>query len=215
MPSDPEDAMRRRTCLVTLPAFAFLVSAGLEAQQVQRDRACPTSRQVRQAAEAADSYYRGERVWVVVECSDTGQVIVATTSEAEAQGVARVAKTRVWLSSEMQGKAYEVAVLLGFADGYTPGCVHDGTSNWGPRAICGERVIRRADVEAITLQYKLRNGQTIDQKVPLTTDVLFLQYSGIEKFAFPYYERVLGLDAVVDMRNTMVDVRRRALGQRR
>ena len=197
--------MLSRSLITLLAAGASLLLS--ESALAQRATACViSSRLLNRVAAAVDGYNRGERVWVITNCHDTATVIATTTSESEAQ---RLGVTGLILGP--YGARREEAARMAGMDQQTidlviPNYVHcwheEETSIMRP-GHCDEPTLPIADVASILVRFQMRGGQVIERQLPTNADVLFLKYSALEKFAFPYYQRILGLTGVVEMRAAM------------
>ena len=179
----------------------------------QRETACViSSRLLNRVAAAVDGYNNGERVWVITNCSDTATVVATATSESEARRLG----TGVLILGPYGAKREEAARMAGM-DQQTVGhvireylyCWHETeTSIMSPRH-CDDPVMPPlTDVSGILVRFTLRNGTVLERTLPPNADVLFLKYSALEKFAFPYYQRILGLSGVAEMRAAMFRPRR-------
>lgn len=83
------------------------------------------------------------------------------------------------------------------------GCRHDGTrSEWG--GICPQQVLSLASVESMSVVVKLKDGTTRTWDLGRSTDAVFLSQAAIDKFAIPYYVRILGVDAAAGMRRDIL-----------
>ncbi|MGH7711144.1 MAG: hypothetical protein ACREOG_07665 [Gemmatimonadaceae bacterium] len=71
-------------------------------------------------------------------------------------------------------------------------------------AICNGRPIRFSEIAAMSLVLRMQNGSSRTIELPTGTDAIFLSYPAYDKFVFPYYERVIGLEATAAMRERML-----------
>lgn len=212
--------MTSRTTWPVLVAITWAVQS--ESALAQRVQSAPSQRTqqecvissqlLNRVAAAVDGYNRGERVWVITTCSDTATVTSTTTSEVEAN---RSRGTALVLGP-YGAKAEKAAVTLGLDQTTFSVVVQEHTFCWHEQQTsimrpthCNEGAMPRlGDVTGILVQFRLRNGQRLERTLPPGVDALFLSYSGLEKFAFPYYQRILGLSGVAAMRANLFQPRR-------
>jgi hypothetical protein len=105
-------------------------------------------------------------------------------------------------------------------------CPHDGFFSvaWprgvfptaAPRAMCrpdrigpdSSRVappsLPADSIASIQITVIKRGGQRVTYQVPPSTDAIFFRLAALDKFAFPYYAKVLGLDSTAAMRASFV-----------
>jgi hypothetical protein len=84
-------------------------------------------------------------------------------------------------------------------------CVHDAlTSLRAPRAsMCPPSpvAIRTGQIDSLFLTFRLKDGRIQRVVLPPTADAIFLTFPALDKFAFPYYSRIIGLDSAAAMRS--------------
>ena len=180
---------------VALVTIALVFNIPLSAQTAT----VPTSTVLKRIAEAVDSKGNGETVFVVVN-RNSATVAETVTSQPQAEAI----RKRLGAAYDIYGP-YKAKIDLGpLGDRVPDDCVHDGnTSNMlGP--ICDTGLIHRSEISAMSLVLKFRNGTSRTIVLPISTDALFLSYQAYDKFVFPYYERVLGLEATSAMRERML-----------
>ncbi len=86
---------------------------------------------------------------------------------------------------------------------FVGGCVHDGTKS--AYGICPQRTAALPDVRSITLITRLQNGDSISVTYPgPTIDAVFFTLDAMDKFAFPYYTRLVGVEETARMRADLV-----------
>ena len=206
--------MLSRSLIALLATGAsLLLSESALAQRATATACVISSRLLNRIAAAVDGYNRGERVWVVTTCNDTASVIATATSESEARR--RGTATALILGTygaRMEQAARDLGMHLPpylYIDRQLYCWHEEETSVMRPGHCDFERMPLLADVASILVRFQLRNGQTMERPLPTNADVLFLKYSSLEKFAFPYYQRILGLTGVVEMRAEMFGRTRR------
>jgi len=60
------------------------------------------------------------------------------------------------------------------------------------------------DLAEITVSFRMRSGQVHTMILPPDADALFLSSTALDKFAFPYYARVYGVDSAAAMRRSIL-----------
>ena len=88
-----------------------------------------------------------------------------------------------------------------------PDCVHHGLSAWQPRGFCPPEVL--SNLSGISLVLTRRDGTTRTISLPPGTDAVFLSLPAMDKLVFPYYARIIGLEATTAWRTRMVEQMRR------
>jgi hypothetical protein len=73
-----------------------------------------------------------------------------------------------------------------------------------PGKYCPLPVIPRGDIARVTITILKRDGTTVTENLPLTADAVFFSLSAIDKFAMPYYARVLGAEPAAALRREIV-----------
>jgi len=169
---------------------------GVRTAAAQRPCGPPTAVLLKRLGEVVDGYPMGDTLWVVISCETPHRVRGLFANVQEAERAAAIA-----------GPLYaNYGPYLAPRDPFAPhvmfGCKHTGLSMYDQ--MCPDPVFRRADVESVTVTVRLKSGQT--QRFPLTaeTDAIFLTLSAFDKFAVPYYTRILGVDATAAMRQDIV-----------
>ena len=62
----------------------------------------------------------------------------------------------------------------------------------------------RRDLTEVILTYRFRDGSTHPFALPINTDAVFLTLPAMDKFVFPYYSRIIGLDSTSAWRQRIV-----------
>lgn len=78
---------------------------------------------------------------------------------------------------------------------------------WRPSPMCPPeraRVFRNGDIDSLSMTFHLRNGTRVTLPVPRNADALFFTLPAMDKFVFPYYVKVLGVDTVAAMRKDFI-----------
>jgi hypothetical protein len=70
--------------------------------------------------------------------------------------------------------------------------------------ICNGIQIRMSEVQSVSLVFNMRNSSTRTIALPSGSDAIFLSLSAYDKFVFPYYARIIGIDATAAWRQQMI-----------
>lgn len=183
------------------PGCAFAQTA----QQTPPDTV-PSVLLLKRLAEAVDGTRTGAQVWVVGSYAAPHRILGTFETRATAQALADSAGGwfRVfgpYLTQRDPGKF--VAWLSR--------CEHDGRTSvmdslLGRTSICPEiPVFRLDDVDGVTISFRLRGTPDV-QTIPVRpgTDAVFFTLSALDKFVFPYYVRILGVEETSAMRERII-----------
>jgi len=185
---------------------SLVCSAGMTAVAgAQQDATrVPTVTLLKRIAEAVDGRRTGRSVFVVTNV-DSMNVTVVVSTRAEAMGVVR----RLGPRYEIHGP-FRTDVNLGELENIVPSeCVHDAITSAMRVKICNGAVIRLENLESLSLVIRKLDGTVRTVQLPLTTNAIFLNLSAFDKFVFPYYEKIMGLEATAAWRDRLVQELRR------
>ncbi|MFN8582588.1 MAG: hypothetical protein U0163_16640 [Gemmatimonadaceae bacterium] len=153
----------------------------------------PTVIQMKRLVEAADGSRTGAAVWVVLggdpqaEPLGTFPDLKAATEFAQKTGNGARAFGPVQTDLEPPS---------GIA-----ACVHGGATRWyTARCVPPARFTPRSDVATLSLMITRKDGSRDSIPIANDADAVFMSPAAIDKFAVPYYVRVIGLDAVQRLR---------------
>jgi hypothetical protein len=176
--------------------IVVLFNFRLEAQDTTTVLTAPMLKRI---AEAVDSRRNGEVVFIVMN-RDSVTVAGAAPTRIDAERIRKRLGDPYIVLGPYRGK-----IDLGLLADIIPAfCVHDRlTSNMVGR-ICDGGTIRYSLISSMSLTLKMHDGSARTIALPSGTDAIFLSYSAYDKFVFPYYERVIGLEATAAMRQRML-----------
>lgn len=164
----------------------------------------PTVTLLKRIAEAVDSRRTGREVFVVTSV-DSMNVTAVVSSRAEAMAITK----RLGDRYDIHGP-FRTTVNLGPIENIVPAdCVHDGIMSAMRTKICNDVVIRLENLESLSLVIRKLDGTVRTVQLPLTTNAIFLNLSAFDKFVFPYYEKIMGLEATAAWRDRLVRELRR------
>jgi hypothetical protein len=172
------------TCLATV---ALLLPAGLAAQDTSR---VPSATLLRRIAEAVASQTAATSVFVVA-------------NQDSVAGVERTRPAAVELARRL-GRGFDVhgpyrpRREIPEIDHVVFGCVHDGLSNM--RAICNYQRIVLSQIRSMSLVVRMNDGTSRTIDLPSGTDAVVLTAEAYDKFVFPYYQRLLGVEGAYALR---------------
>ena len=174
-----------------LVALAVSVATSVAAQEPTRSPSPPL---LRRLAEAVDGHRTGRPVWVVASHDSLNPVRGVLSDRPSADRLAR----RLGSSYDVFGPYLSPREL---ASAYmVVNCVHDGTvSIMTP--YCPGPIIPRQNVDSMSLTIFVRGGATRRMPIDPGVDAVFLSLPAIDKFAIPYYSRVVGIEAAAAMRS--------------
>lgn len=154
---------------------------------------------LRRVAEAVDGHRTGNLVYVVVDYSPPFEVVGVYESRPEADRIRR----RGSPSLGIVGPIRPPLDPPGGVNLIT--CVHDHyTSAMHPKYCPAIRAVPFDSVAEIAITVHLINGDSFANRLPRGTDAAFFTLSAVDKFAVPYYAKVLGVEPVVSMRQDLV-----------
>ena len=181
--------------VTAVAAIAALFSFRLEAQNTTP---VLTATMLKRMAEAVESRRNGEVVYVVMN-RDSATVAGVMPTRPDADNLRKKLGKAYDVHGPFQGK-YDLGPLVDFVP---KSCVHDGLSNM-IGLICDSQPMRRSQISSMSLVLKMRDGSSRTIALPSGTDAVFLSYPAYDKFVFPYYEHVIGLEATAAMRQRMI-----------
>jgi hypothetical protein len=154
---------------------------------------------LRRLAEVADGQGIAREVYIVARRAFPHDVVGVFTTRAQAERARRAPDLGVFgpfrtTMDELPPRRF-----------FPYGCRHDGTTSmW---EYCPDRlIIPLAEVVNVTITTRLRNGDSISVTVPaMSMDAVFFTLDALDKFAFPYYTRLVGVAEAARMRNAVVN----------
>lgn len=186
---------------ICLMACLTLVSRAVPAAG-QDSTEVPSVTLLKRIAEAVDARRTGRNVWVVTSV-DTMTVTAVLDSRMDAEAM----RDKLGIRHRVFGP-YRSDVNLGRLDDIIPAsCVHDGWSAFMPQGICPPE--RLANLASISLVFERLDGTRNTVTLPPRINAIFLDLSAFDKFVFPYYERVMGLEPTAAWRASMIEELRR------
>ena len=176
--------------LVVLVGLALAIAAPGAAQDTTF---VPTPTLLRRIAEALDGNRTGDRVWVVASLDSLHPVRAVVTSRERATTIARGFRGRYGVFGPYR------TIDDPLSGPIVPGCQHDGKFSYMD-SLCPGPAIPVADVDSMSLVVHRRGGVNERVRVRQDVDAIFLTLAAIDKFAIPYYVRVIGVDSAAAMR---------------
>jgi hypothetical protein len=157
---------------------------------------------LKRLAEAVDGHRTGVAVYVVASYDAKDPLIRVfekrTDAEKMVQDSSRTGR-RLDVFGPYRAASEPTSALVFF------GCQHDGRASfWYPGMCPPEAILKLSEIESMAISVRLRTGQTKSFPLQRTADAIFLSLPGFDKFAVPYYARVLGMDAAMTMRQDIV-----------
>lgn len=159
----------------------------------------PSATLLKRLAEAVDGHRTGATVYLVAELRPPHDVI--GIYEREADALARVGAVEPSIVGSFG--PYQTDRDPGAQLGWFAKCVHY-QSSMRPIICPGRPVLPFADVDTVTITVRMKDGSTQVIPVPTGADAVFFTLSAIDKFAIPYYVRVMGLEEAARMRQRLV-----------
>jgi len=185
---------------------------------------------LRRLAEAVDGHRTGNPVWVVVEYRFPNRVLavhddrLAATADsvrlvsgrADALGVLGPFVAPPDTLRGTSGVEVPRDFLIVNDWHFVGGCKHDritsvmearlglAVASTSRQAMCPRERILQESIQSMTLTYVLASGDTLNKPVPLWADAVFFTLTALDKFAFPYYARVLGMPEAELMRRQVL-----------
>lgn len=153
----------------------------------------PTAVMLKRIAEAVDGNRSGRQVYVVLSGEQlsppVGVYYDPKAAQAAANGAGKGAQVFGPYQTELDPGANVAA------------CVHVTGSRWHTdRCVPPAQTVRWDDVRGLSLQITRMDGKRDSIPLPPNADAVFLSMASIDKFAVPYYTRMLGLPAATAMR---------------
>jgi hypothetical protein len=191
------------TCLAAVPHFvigvALIVLVFPPRLVAQEPTRAPTVTLLKRVAEAVDGHRTGGDVFVVVN-HDSATVDAVVPTNREATALANRLGQGHGVVGPVRG-----SIDLGPMGSYVPSyCVHDGFTSEMRLKICNSVPMLRGEILSMSLVVKMRNGSTRTINLPNGSDAIFLSMSAYDKFVFPYYARIIGVDATAAWRQQMI-----------
>ena len=189
---------------------AWFVVDGLAGTLGAQDRAhVPDATLLKRTAEALEGHYDRAPRHVVVHTGTNTVVAVLDSHESAVATATRLGERHVVLGPFLPpapslGLPAREVDLGPLADIVPDGCVHDGYTSNMIGLICNSVTTRMRDVAGMTLTFRMRDGTTRNVTLPPGTDAVFLSLAAHDKFVFPYYQRIVGVDGASAMRQQMV-----------
>jgi hypothetical protein len=177
----------------------------------------PTQTLLRRLAEAVDGNRAPGDVFVVASYDSLNPVAGVFRTRADAEAMVRRLGAPSW---DVFGPYHSDLAPVGCiprdprsdscGDEPVTECVHDGYRSVMDRLvlqvspICPPdasvfRGIRQRSIDSITVTLHVR-GDSRSLHLPGSIDAIFLTMPALDKFAFPYYSRIIGMDATSDLR---------------
>jgi hypothetical protein len=160
----------------------------------------PSAVMLKRLGEVVDGHRGGVPVYVVASYDFPHAVAGVVESRAEADALVRAAGNRFdrfgpFLSRKDPGRL--VYFLMK--------CVHDQiTSAMHPEICPSGPFFAFSDVDTVKVTVWLKTHGVQTFTVPARTDAMFFTMAAIDKFAIPYYTRVLGVEEAARMRQQIV-----------
>ena len=186
--------MNRRTIL-SLAAWLLMCPAMALAQDTTT--ILPASL-LRRLAEVADGQRVANDVYLVARLTFPHEVTGVFTTRAEAQRAVRTPDFRVF------GPIRATVTAPDLRKFFLVGCHHDGSRS--VYSICPEGPIASLDdVLNVTITARLRSGDSVTKTYPARSiDAVFFTLDAMDKFAFDYYARLVGITNAAKMRDSVV-----------
>ncbi|HXV87406.1 MAG TPA: hypothetical protein VD793_11925, partial [Gemmatimonadales bacterium] len=152
-------------------------------------------------AEALDGFREGGRVWIVASYEFDHAVAGIFTDLSEAQAVAR----RVGGEYDTFGPFLQDRDL-GREPRFLIECHDPPTRDWCPWYPPADTVLQLVrDVDSVRIEV-FRGGDISIRRTfsPRRVDALFFSLSALDKFVYPYYARLFGVDYAKGLRDSLV-----------
>ena len=158
----------------------------------------PTATLLKRLAEAVDGHRTGGTVFLVADLRPPHDVLAIFDS-------LEPARARVGTDPNLGAFGpYLTERDPGAMLGWFSKCVHY-QSSMRPIICPGGPVRRMADVDSVTIHVRMRDGTSEIIPVQKGADAIFFTLSAIDKFAIPYYVRVVGLEDAARLRQRLVN----------
>ena len=160
----------------------------------------PSAVLLKRLGEVVDGHRGGVPVYVVASYDFPHPVAGVLESQTQAEALARRAGSGYHAFGPFLTRK-DPGLFLAFLEK----CVHDGVGSLMHEEICPSRPsFPFSDVDTVTVTVRLKNGRVESFTVPAGTDVVFFTMAAIDKFAIPYYARILGVEEAARMRQRIV-----------
>lgn len=185
-----------QACRLGLATSLLLMPGAAVAQDTTT--ALPASL-LRRLAEVADGQGVASEVYIAARHAFPHDVIGVFPTRAQAE-----LRARRMPGVAVFGPFRPTVVELPLRQFVPGGCHHDGTKSM--YGICPDRPpVPLADVLNVTITTRLRNGDSSTVTVPATAvDAVFFTLDAMDRFAFPYYTRLVGVAEAARMREAVV-----------
>ncbi len=185
-----------RICLAAVLVLA-LCSGSAVAQDTTR---VPGPTLLKRIAEAVDGDRTGQLLYVVARYDSLSPVRGVLQDRGEATTLAR----RLGAAYDVFGPFRSPSGPLPVPDGVLP-CPHDGIMSilfpsMCPYPVRGGRFTQR-DIAGIEVSFRLRDGTTRTFPLSRNADAVFFTMPAIEKFAIPYYLKIVGAEAAATLQS--------------
>jgi hypothetical protein len=163
---------------------------------------------LRRLAEAADGYRTGERIWIVARTEAPYQIVGIFTDTIGAARAKGTAPGVDFFGPFVTPRDYNRAVLL-VPVRHRPPTIYglDTLASWR----LPEPPLFMDDLDSVVITAYNRRGVAWHGSAPgRDIDAGFFTLAAQDKFVFPYYSSVSGLDAALRMRESVADYIRRA-----
>jgi hypothetical protein len=153
---------------------------------------------LKRLAEVVDGHRTGALLWVVASYDFPHPTAGVFERRLDAERAARDSGHRydVFGPYKSQQDPGGFVVIIG-------GCVHLRSAMEPPYCPQGP-ALPLGDVAEMAITARLANGTTRSFPLAKGSDAVFFTLSAIDKFAMPYYTRILGVDAAAAMRRDVV-----------
>jgi hypothetical protein len=168
---------------------------------------------LKRLAEIADGHRTGKPIFVVLSRTFPHPVINIVGTRDSARAIAR---------RNPDFGVFGPFVAPAVPDLFIAFCEHDRRTTYmepdstprrpRPSAICDSRFVRlfqNADIDSLSMTFHLRDRTRVTLPVPRDADALFFTLPAMDKFVFPYYVKVLGVDTVAVLRREFIERLRR------
>ena len=201
--------------------LAFVTAVALSAASLahaQDTTRVATPTLLKRLAEAVDGGLNGRLTYVVAALDSLNPVAGTFPMEAAAAALAARLGSRWQVFGPIRQDLPDWICRPGIRTPGLPcfeeppqvGCHHDRDMSvmGGATTICPElardRLVRPSEIDSITVVVHLRDGTRRITPYPRTTDAIFLSVQALDKFAFPYYARIIGLEAAAALRQRTI-----------
>lgn len=211
-------ALRMLDTTLRLTALLITWTVALPAIAGAQPTRMPTVTLLKRLAEAVDGNRGGTPVYVVASYRFPNEVAGVYRNQQSADSAARASGPDHDVFGPYDPTPIDivrpgtspVAIAPGGRTHLLLRCVHDGRSSMMHIYMCPpDPLIDRDLVRALGLTVTLTNGRVVTLGLPQSTDAIFLGMEAIDKFAVPYYSRIIGPAATLEMRAAIDSIARR------